>query len=95
MDYNDHYFQEISVSNSEFTSLPTVDWKFKSVGIVIVNIGTGSIEYSFNGCRLDGKLDCLVRSISLDNKSVSRIWFRVTAGDNSIIRINAWPKVVA
>lgn len=95
MIYNDHYFNEVTISNTDFTSLPSIDWKFKSIGLVITNVGTGTIEYSFNGCRLDGKLDCLIRSITFDNKSVSRIWFRVTNGDNSILRISAWPKVTA
>ncbi len=93
--YADHFFDTFKVTTTAFPTVPSIDWNFQSVGLTLVNISSQRIEYSFNGRRLDGVLDCIQPSISLDNKSVSRIYFRSPDGNNPEVRISAWPKVSA
>ena len=105
MKYGDHFFDEKLVTfqdptPNKFDRIADFEFNFQSVGISIANIGAGTIVYSFNGCRIDGRLDCVQRSITMDNKSVSRIWLKLEQPDpsdpsESLVRVSAWPKVIA
>lgn len=91
--HNDHFFKDQDVTNAEFTSTPSVELGFRSIGLVLSLLGKGDVAYSFNGKRTDGMLDCHTRSITLDNKGCSRIWFKVVGTPaQSAVRISAWPR---
>lgn len=97
-DFN--FFEKISVSATEFGGdsvdgyQPDAIITFSNAGIMLMNEGTGVVEYSFNGNTVHGELDSTKDSASLafDNRKISCIWLRVKSGSSGpiVIRIDAW-----
>ena len=97
-DFN--FFQKISVTATTFGGdsidgyQPTVIVTFPTQGIQFLNLGTGIVEYSFNGYTLHGELDSTKPSAGLtfDNRVVSKVWFRVQGGSTGPIQVSvqAW-----
>ena len=63
--------------------------------LFLVNEGSETIEYSFNGNRLHGDLipGTPTAALSFDNRPISKMWFRVPSGNPSTIRVEAWAGV--
>ncbi len=93
--HDDHFFRNVTITKTDFDKFPDFKFGWKSIGTVIAMLTRDAeIHYSFNGLRLDGILDCNMRSITLDNKAISRIWFKIVGTPTSgEIRLSAWPKV--
>lgn len=99
-DYN--YFQIIAVSTSTFgggsTSgqQPDAIITFPTQAVQFLNLGTGTVEFSFNGNTVHGELNSTNASAGLtfDNRTVSTIWFRVKSGSSGPISVSvtAWAK---
>src|ERR1700749_1884045 len=84
------YFNRISVSSPTFasTSSPDVSLGFQG-SISLVNEGTGTVEYSFDGVTLGGDLVPGTASGELvfNNPGFSLIWFRLQTGATSNVRV--------
>jgi hypothetical protein len=97
VDFN--YFKRIVVTSTEFGSASddyAADAFLNIKGgikvLTLVNEGANTIEYSFNGNTIHGDLipNTPTAALSFDNRTVSKIWFRVTAAGPSTIRVEAW-----
>lgn len=98
--YDHNFFQKISVTATTFGGgsvtgvQPDVIITFTTQGIQLLNLGTGVVEFSFNGNTVHGELNSANPSVGLtfDNRVVSKIWFRVQAGSTGpiTVSVNAW-----
>ncbi len=97
-DYN--HYQKVQVSRTEFGQ-PEDGYQsdvfiLRGAGtVMLLNENTsGVVEYSFNGFDVHGELDPALptRGMTFDNRSISRIWFRVQSGSTGPIkvRVDAW-----
>lgn len=86
-----NFFVKLAVSNSNFATNCDVLISFPPTTITLQLEGTGKVEYSFNGNTLHGDMENGKSSASLtfENRSESKIWFRVASGSPTI-RIEAW-----
>ena len=97
MSYPQHdYYSLTTVSSTSWTQL---DFGFVSTGILLLNQGAVTVEYSFDFENVDadrvvsGELDPnqVSKGISFDNRGRASIWLRLkTAGGSAIIRVEAW-----
>lgn len=101
----DHnFYKEVTVTSSVFggdDGYSTTDgydsnvfiW-FSAATIILLNKGTGVIEYSFNGNTLHGELDgsasSLTKMLTFNNRMVSKIWFRVKSGGSQTVAVQSW-----
>ena len=67
---------------------------FTTTGVMFLNEGTGTVEYSFNGSTVHGELasGSPTAGLTFDNRVISLIWFRVKTGSNGPINVSvqAW-----
>lgn len=86
-----NYFDNITVDGYDFPESPQVVFGFLSDGIALLNRGSYTIEYSFDGQRLHGDLDPSDESkgITFDNRTESAMWFRAVDGYGEV-RVEAW-----
>ena len=99
---NFNFFQKVAVSATAFGSdsvdgyQPSVIITFPTQGVLLLNEGTGVVEYSFNGTYVAGELDSTLPSAGLafDNRVISTIWLRVKSGSSGTLNvsIHAWSK---
>jgi hypothetical protein len=92
-DYN--FFQKLSVTNvSAFNTNADMIITFSTQTVMFLNVGSGVIEYSFNGNTVHGELNSanLSAGKSFDNRVISKIWFRVQAGSVApiTVAVEAW-----
>ena len=97
-DFN--FYQKVAVSATTFGGesvsgqQPDIIISFTTQGIMLLNEGSGIVEYSFNGNTVHGELNSASASngLSFDNRVVSMIWFRIKSGSVGPIniRIDAW-----
>jgi|SRR5271166_3978285 len=98
-DYN--FFQKIAVSATTFggSSIdgyqPDTICPFTTQTVMFVNLGSGTVEYSFNGNTVHGELNSAnVNTVALtfQNRVISKIWFRVQTGSSGTINVSvqAW-----
>ncbi len=97
-DFN--FYEKINVTATTFggTSVdgyqPDMIVAFSTVGVIMQNLGTGTVEYSFNGNTVHGELNSAKASVSMtfQNRVVSTIWFRVQSGSSGPISVSvqAW-----
>lgn len=95
-----NFFGKVTVSATTFGGgsidgyQPDVVITFTTQGVQFLNLGSGVVEYSFNGITVHGELNSQNASAGLtfDNRVVSKIWFRVQSGSNGpiIISVQAW-----
>lgn len=91
-DFN--FFQKVTVTNTSFADDADVVFNFRGQqSFTLVNEGSVTIEYSFNGNTLHGDLTPGTNTAALlfPNRRVSRIWFR--AASSSTVRVEAWSAV--
>jgi len=86
-----NYFQEILIDEYDFPTTPQVDFGFMSQGIALLNRGSFTIVYSFNGTDEHGDLrsDDASAGIIFDNRLESKVWFKAKGGYGSV-RVEAW-----
>ncbi len=98
VDFN--FFEKVSVSATTFGGgsvsgqQPDMRIPFTSYSLMMINEGTGVIEYSFNGTTVHGELDSTKASaaLSFDNRVACYIWFRVKSGSSGpiVCSVHAW-----
>lgn len=86
-----NYFDIKTIIETSFPVEPQVSFEFIATGIVLLNKGSITIEYSFDGISLHGNLNPNDASVGMtfDNRHESKIWFRVNSGFADI-RVEAW-----
>ena len=97
-DFN--FFEKVDVIATDFGSnsvdgyQPDMFITFPTTGATFLNEGTGVIEYSFNGNTVHGELNSAKASagLSFDNRSITKIWFRLKSGSTGPITVSvqAW-----
>jgi|LakMenEpi03Aug12_release.lakeMendotaPanAssembly.Ray.scaffolds.fasta_scaffold2700310_1 hypothetical protein len=89
-DFN--FFAKPSVTSNTFQNQADLIITFPTQTISFLLIGTGTVEYSFNGNTVHGDMDSTLstRGLVFDNRLVSKIWFRLTSGGPVTIRVEAW-----
>lgn len=95
-----NYFNKLGVSWTSFGGnsidgyQPDMLVPFKTQGLKFYNVGSGVIEYSFDGITVHGELNSAnaTASIAFDFRIVSCIWFRVQTGSSGTItvEVHAW-----
>lgn len=86
-----NYFEVITVGSSSFPATPQVNFEFLSQGFALLNRGSNTIEYSFDGTNVHGDLNPSDASagMTFDHRVESKIWFRYSGG-TSTVRVEAW-----
>jgi len=97
-DYN--FYQVANVSATTFGGgsvdgyQPDMIIRFSTTGVMFLNEGTGTVEFSFNGTTVHGELasGTSTSALSFDNRVISLIWFRVKSGSSGPIAVSvqAW-----
>jgi hypothetical protein len=99
-DYN--FFQKVDVNTSVFGdgygSSPDLMFNqpitaiIISKGIMLINEGSGVVEFSFDGKIVHGELDSTKASAGLafDNRLVSMIWLRLKIGSSGPITTSVY-----
>lgn len=97
-DFN--YFQKFAVMATTFGGesidgyQPDAILTFSTQSVMFLNLGTGTVEYSFNGTTVHGELNSANPSAGMvfDNRIISMIWFRVQSGSSGPIEVSvrAW-----
>jgi len=87
-------FKRVNVNYDSFDTLSDVVFKYRhrNLSFSMVFEGTGTIQYSFNGNTVHGDMQSgtATASIFFDNRNVSGIWFRRSAGDGGNVRVEGW-----
>jgi hypothetical protein len=89
-DYN--YFNRLTVANINFNNKSDVVFPFRgNPSFSIVNEGTDTIQYSFNGITIHGDLvpGTVSASLIANKRSISQIWFRAKNGIATNVRVEA------
>jgi len=93
----DHnFFQKVSVSQggTAFATNADIIITFTSQEVMFVNLGTGTVEYSFNGFNVHGELNSanVTANLTFENRVIAKIWFRVQTGSSGPITVSvqAW-----
>ena len=99
-DYN--FFQKKSVTKTTFGVSADgyacdMIITFPTQGLIFINEGSGTVEYSFNGNTVHGELDSASTStkmLTFNDRVVSKIWFRVKSGSSGpiVVSVQAWGK---
>lgn len=90
-DYN--YFGRIAVSSASFNNDADAIFAFNgNSSFSLINEGTGTIEYSFNGSTVHGDLVPNTPSAGLgfNRRGQAKVWFRLKSGAISNVRIEAF-----
>lgn len=87
-----NFFTRVSVSGASFSSTPDVNLS-GNTSFSLINEGTGTIEYSFDGSTLHGDLVATTPSAAMTftDRGFSLIWFRLKSGATSSIRVEGAP----
>jgi hypothetical protein len=99
-DFN--FFEKLPITATTFGGTtqtgaqPDMIITFPTQGVQMLNLGSGVLEYSFNGTFVHGELNSANASVGLtfDGRTISKIWFRVQAGSSGPINVSvqAWGK---
>lgn len=96
--YDFNFFDKVTVTKTTFlddgyaTDADVVlTFRGSSKTLLLLNEGSETVEYSFNGRTLHGDLipGTPSAAIAYDNRAVTKIWFRVSSG-STIVRVEAW-----
>jgi len=95
-----NFFEKVDVNWSTFGGnsvdgeQPDMVITFNTQGIMLLNEGSGVVEFSFNGTTVHGELDSSKPTAGLifDNRVVSKIFFRLKSGSAGpiTVSVNAW-----
>lgn len=86
-----NYFQNVTVSDTDYPTNPDANFGFHSKGFSLTNQGSATITYSFDGTNDHGNLASSGVTIDrvFQDRMVNKIWFKVASGSHSV-RIEAW-----
>lgn len=90
-----NFFNRFLASTIEFHN-NMVSWSFNSTGIMLLTESTAPtdiVQYSFNGTDVHGEIrpNTPAAGLSFDNRTESRIYFRLVEGANpTIVRVETW-----
>jgi hypothetical protein len=90
--YNHNYFNRLTISSATFGTQPDVILGLTGdPSLSLINEGTGTIQYSFNGSYVAGDLVPGTPSAQMvfNHRGYSQIWFRLSSGSASNIRVEA------
>ena len=90
--YNHNYFNRITVASGAFNTAPDVILGITgNPSLSLINEGTGTIQYSFNGNTVAGDLVPGTPSAQMvfNHRGYSQIWFRLSSGVAYNVRIEA------
>ena len=93
--FDDNFFKLVTISNVDFTEDSSVKIDvLNQVSLSLVNYGTETIEYSFNGNKLHGDLrpNTPTEAIFFDDRRVDQIWLRSPTGTTCEVRVEAWAR---
>jgi len=90
-----NFFQKVTITaDGYFNNDADLCITFSTQSVMILNLGTGVVEYSFNGMTVHGELNSANPSagMAFDNRVISKIWFRVQTGSTAPITVSvqAW-----
>ena len=95
-----NFFQKVSVTSSSFGAVsvdgnqPDMMITFLTQGAMFLNLGTGVVEFSFNGNTVHGELNSANPSsgLTFNDRIISKIWFRVQSGSSGpiVVSVSAW-----
>ncbi len=87
-----NFFTRVTVSGASFPSTADVNLS-GNTSFSLINEGTGTIEYSFDGSTLHGDLVATTPSAAMTftDRGFSLIWFRLKSGATSSIRVEGAP----
>jgi|SRR5271165_4553196 len=92
--YDFNFFQKLDITASDFNNNADMFVPFVTQGVLMLNTGSGTIEFSFNGNTVHGELNSANASagMAFDNRVVGKIWFRVQSGSSGpiTVSVNAW-----
>jgi len=86
-DFN--FFHEDSVANTAFDQDPYIPGVRGSSHSFYIRTSGATLEYSFNGSTLHGRLTAAQAERFFPNRSISKIWFRAVGG-TAIIEVEGW-----
>lgn len=86
-----NYFDVITVDGYDFPTIPQAKFRLISSGISLINRGSYTIEYSFDGETVHGDLNPADESVAMlfSNRVESVMWFRAVDGYGPV-RVEAW-----
>lgn len=89
-DFN--FFERADITSPIFQDHPDMFITFSTNGILFLNEGSGTVEFSFNGNTVHGSLNSndSSKGVAYDNRVVSAIWFRNISGGTITVRVEAW-----
>lgn len=87
-----NFFSRVSVSSASFPSTANINLS-GNTSFSLINEGTGTIEYSFDGSTIHGDLVATTPSAAMTftDRGFSLIWFRLKSGATSTIRVEGAP----
>ncbi len=94
-------FTKISVSATAFGASsvdgyqPDYVIQFQPQTTMFVNLGSGTVEYSFNGTQVHGELNSAnvnTAALTFQDRVISKIWFRVQSGSSGpiVVSVQSW-----
>jgi hypothetical protein len=96
--HNKNFFQKITVTATGFGSnsvdgyQPDAIITFPTQGVLILNEDAASVvQISFNGYSVAEELNpVIVKGVSYDFRTISKIWLKITSGSSAVVSIRAW-----
>lgn len=92
-DFN--YFKKVTISSNSFGKNCDLFIPFSTQGISFLNEdGASIVQVSFNGNAVHDELNpsLLSKSVTYDNRVISKIWFKLTSGSSAVISVRAWAR---
>lgn len=85
-----NYFNVFTVDSNDFAD-HEADLGFHTAGLLLVNRGGSTVEYSFDGTNVHGELGTSSPEDSLvfHNRMVDKVFLRAASGSNAV-RVEAW-----
>jgi len=91
MSDRNHFFDEKTIDSDKWVNVPNFKFGFNARHIIIVNDSReNTVEFSFNGHDLDGKLYPRDKSISLDLENQDEVYIRIPEKRSTQVRVWAW-----
>lgn len=86
-------FRLVTVTNTAFNTESDVKMTIRGQNhFSLVNYGSATVQYSFNGVDVFGDLrnGTPTAALTFQNRSISEIWFRLTSPGSVEVRVEAW-----
>ena len=95
--FDSNYFSKVIVTSDGYWNTNCdIIIPFSTQTVMFLNLGTGVVEFSFNGSQIHGELNSGNPSAGMvwDNRTIAKVWFRVQAGSSAPITVSimAWAR---